>query len=75
MTVSLHPTVYSGGLDLNHMANANQYDRSNFILEFTRLLGRMLSFCVPTIAIVSGHAIAGGCMFIFAQDFRFARAE
>lgn len=44
-------------------------------MSFIRLLGRVLSLCVPTIALVNGHAIAGGCMLMFAHDWRFGRAE
>lgn len=35
----------------------------------------MISLCVPTVAVVNGHAIAGGCMFMFAHDYRYGRAE
>jgi len=51
------------------------YDRSNFVLAFIRLLGRILTLCVPTIALVNGHAIAGGCMLMFTHDWRYGRAE
>jgi hypothetical protein len=47
----------------------------NFILEFIRLLGRLLGFCLPTISLVNGHAIAGGCMLAFAHDWRIGRSE
>lgn len=53
----------------------NIFDRNNFVLEFIRLLGRLLRYPVPTIALVNGHAVAGGCMFMFAHDWRIARAE
>lgn len=53
----------------------NIFDRNNFVLEFIRLLGRLLRFPVPTIALVNGHAIAGGCMLMFAHDYRISRAE
>lgn len=38
----------------------NIFDRNNFILEFIRLLGRLLRYTVPTIALVNGHAVACG---------------
>ncbi|CAK66631.1 unnamed protein product (macronuclear) [Paramecium tetraurelia] len=75
ITTSFHPTVFSGGLDLNVTGNMNIFDRNNFVLEFIRLLGRLLRYPVPTIALVNGHAVAGGCMFMFAHDWRIARAE
>lgn len=51
------------------------YDRYNFILEYIRLLGRILGLPIPTVGLINGHAVAGGCMFAFAQDWRICRAE
>lgn len=53
----------------------NIYDRNNFVLEFIRLLGRFLRLSIPSIALVNGHAVAGGCMLMFAHDWRISRAE
>lgn len=75
ITTSFHASIFSAGLDLNFLAPLNNFDKTNFILEFIRLLGRFLSLSVPSIALVNGHAVAGGCMLMFAHDWRFARAE
>ena len=32
-------------------------------------MGRITALSVPTIAMVSGAAVAGGCMFAFAHDY------
>jgi enoyl-CoA hydratase len=53
----------------------NTHDQTNFILEFMRLLGRMLRLNVPTIAMLNGHAIAGGCMLALSCDWRTSRSE
>lgn len=39
-----------------------------FILEFIALFGRVAVLNIPTICVVKGAAIAGGCMFSFAHD-------
>jgi len=39
------------------------------VLEFISLLGRISVLPFPTIALVKGAAIAGGCMFSFAHDY------
>ena len=41
------------------------------VTYFIRLLGRMQIFPCPTIAMISGHAFAGGCMFAMAHDYRY----
>jgi enoyl-CoA hydratase len=84
IVTSLHPNIFSGGLDLNFLLVLNYfsikkplstYDHSNFILEFIRLLGRMLRLNVPSIAMLNGHAIAGGCMLALSCDWRTSRSE
>ena len=52
------------------MQASDKYEIHNFLLEMIRLLGRMAVFPVPTIALVTGHAFAGGCMFALAHDYR-----
>ena len=36
--------------------------------ELCQLLGRIAGLSVPTISLVKGPAIAGGCIFAFAFD-------
>jgi enoyl-CoA hydratase/carnithine racemase len=60
--------MYSGGLDLRYATNLPHPSQKYFVLEFIALLGRMSVFTIPTIALVKGAAIAGGCMFSFAHD-------
>ena len=44
-------------------------DQKFTVLECTNLMGRITALSVPTIALVSGAAVAGGCMFAFAHDY------
>src|SRR5262249_6939422 len=41
------------------------------MLDFGRTMLRVFTFPVPTIAAVTGHAIAGGAMLMFACDLRW----
>ena len=45
------------------------------LVEMNILLGRMLMFPMPTIAVVSGHAYAGGLFFALAHDVRIKNAD
>ncbi|KAJ2003967.1 hypothetical protein GGI04_001159 [Coemansia thaxteri] len=46
-----------------------------FYLPFMRMLARLLTYRVPTVAAINGHAFAGGCMFALAHDYRVMRAD
>jgi Delta3-Delta2-enoyl-CoA isomerase len=41
-------------------------------LETVNLLGRIAVFPAVTVAMVTGGAVAGGCMFAFAHDYIYA---
>jgi len=74
ITTSSSPKYYSTGLDvpwIGKLPHVN--DVQNFLLEFQRLIGRVLVFPVPTIAVLNGHAFAGGCMLAMAHDYRIMR--
>jgi len=74
ITTSSTSRIYSTGFDLASLSKfTNKNDIDNFILEYQRLIGRILCFPVPTIAAINGHAFAGGCMFAMAHDYRIMR--
>lgn len=50
-------------------------DIHNFLLEVIRLFGRMTAFPMPTVAILNGHAFAGGCMFALSHDYRIMNSK
>jgi enoyl-CoA hydratase/carnithine racemase len=65
---------YSNGLDLDWLsAHADAYQE--YIASVQRLLARVLSLPVITVAAVQGHAFAAGAMFSLAHDFRVMRAD
>ncbi len=65
---------YSTGLDLDWLiANG---DRADWYVEAVQtLLARILTFSLPTVAAVNGHAFGAGAMFAIAHDFRIMRAD
>ncbi|KAI8063752.1 ClpP/crotonase-like domain-containing protein [Gongronella butleri] len=62
--------IFSNGLELVYAA---QYPP--FMDMYLAVLKKMLTFCIPTIAALNGHAFAGGCLFAFAHDYRVMRAD
>ncbi|KAH7039828.1 ClpP/crotonase-like domain-containing protein [Microdochium trichocladiopsis] len=66
VTTSAIPKFYSNGLDL---ALASSMDRF-FENHLYKLLSRFISYPMPTIALVNGHAFAGGFMLAMHHDYR-----
>ncbi len=66
---------YSNGLDLAWLAGEGSTERPSFIAAVSRLYARFLTFPVPTVAAINGHAFAAGLMMALAHDFRIMRAD
>jgi len=71
ITISTSPKIWSNGLDLDWMSSVGGDRGMELVADFIRLFGRMLVFPCPTIACITGHAFAGGCMFAMSHDYRF----
>ncbi|KAG1073319.1 hypothetical protein G6F42_025824 [Rhizopus arrhizus] len=42
---------------------------------YLTVLRRLVTFCIPTVAAINGHAFAGGCMLALAHDYRVMRSD
>eukprot|EP01095_Lingulamoeba_sp_RSL-Kostka_P010717 TRINITY_DN3914_c0_g1_i2.p1 TRINITY_DN3914_c0_g1~~TRINITY_DN3914_c0_g1_i2.p1 ORF type:complete len:238 (-),score=56.14 TRINITY_DN3914_c0_g1_i2:35-748(-) len=65
---------FSNGFDLPRFEKFPE-ERPVFISDFISLVCRLLTFPVPSIAAINGHAFAGGCMLSLAHDFRIMRND
>src|SRR5437016_5015568 len=65
---------FSAGLDLKLMPTLAPDELQRMLLSFGRTMLRVFTFPIPTVAALSGHAIAGGAMLAFACDLRYAAA-
>lgn len=66
ITTSSSPKFYSNGLDLSQVAETPDF----FPGRFYPLLARVLTFPMPTIALLNGHAFAGGLILAMHHDYR-----
>ncbi|XP_013387858.1 enoyl-CoA delta isomerase 3-like [Lingula anatina] len=64
---------YSNGLDLEWLGGSGAKDREAFMSAFNALCVRILTFPMPTIAALNGHAFAGGAMLALCHDYRVMR--
>ncbi|MEV6223672.1 enoyl-CoA hydratase-related protein [Nocardia fluminea] len=65
---------YSNGLDLDWlMANGDRAEW--YVGRVQELFARILTFPLPTIAAVNGHAFGAGAMLAIAHDYRVMRED
>jgi len=71
--------IWSNGIDLDWLLPAVEKEgpalRNRFLAEMFGLMRRVLTYPMPTIAAITGHAFAGGAFLAFAHDFRFMRSD
>jgi len=67
VTTSGIQKFYSNGLDLTHAAETDGY----WALLYS-VWARFLTYPMPTVAWMNGHAFAGGLMLAMAHDYRLA---
>jgi enoyl-CoA hydratase len=66
------PRFFSGGLDLKLLPTLSPAELRDLSETFARTLLRIHALPIPTLACVTGHAVAGGAVLAFACDARFA---
>ncbi|KAI1004004.1 hypothetical protein K3495_g4210 [Podosphaera aphanis] len=66
VTTSGIPKFYSNGLDVYHSRETPRFFPDQLYAVFRRLL----TYPMPTVALVNGHAFAGGCMLAMYHDYR-----
>jgi Delta3-Delta2-enoyl-CoA isomerase len=66
---------FSNGLDLEWMTEAGEESTRLVVEQLQALFIRLLTFPVPVIAAVNGHAFAGGAMLALACDERVMRED
>lgn len=70
LVIAGRPGAFSAGLNLKVLPTLGAEDLRATMLAFGRTMLRVFTFPIPTVAAVTGHAIAGGAMLAFACDLR-----
>jgi enoyl-CoA hydratase/carnithine racemase len=66
---------YSNGFDLDFLGSLDRPARAAFMRRAQGALARLLTFRVPTVAAVNGHAFGIGAMLALAHDRRAMRRD
>ena len=66
---------YSNGFDIDYLGTLAGDDLASFMHETMRLLTRLLTFPVPTVAALNGHAFGIGALLALAHDRRVMRPD
>ncbi|HZP40622.1 MAG TPA: crotonase/enoyl-CoA hydratase family protein [Candidatus Binatia bacterium] len=64
--------VFSAGLNLKVLPTLPPDELRRTMIAFGRTMLRVFTFPIPTVAAVSGHAVAGGAILMLACDLRHA---
>lgn len=71
--------IWSNGLDVNWLLQEIQASgaqvTNSFMASVYTLIRRVLTFPMPTLACINGHAFGAGAFLALAHDFRFMRSE
>ena len=64
------PGYLSAGLDLKRLPGLDRGELRRVVLSYGRLMLRLFAYPKATIAVATGHALAGGCVMLSACDKR-----
>lgn len=63
-------SIFSAGVDLYRLVEGGTAYAERFVPALSRTLLDLFAFPKPLIVAANGHAIAGGCIFTLAADYR-----
>jgi len=67
--------VFSAGLDLDEVAQLDVPRARRLLEALESTVEALFTYPAPTVALVNGHAIAGGCVLVLCCDHRVATAD
>ncbi|MBT3331841.1 MAG: enoyl-CoA hydratase [Rhodospirillaceae bacterium] len=78
VTASSNPKFFSNGLDIDWRrgeGDGEGGDKSVFAKEFMAMMGKLITFPVPTVCAINGHGFGAGFMAALCHDVRMMRAD
>ncbi len=71
VVASSNEKFFSIGFDIPNLFGLSQTEFGKFYETFNRFALSLYTFPKPTIAAITGHAVAGGCILALCCDYRF----
>jgi enoyl-CoA hydratase/carnithine racemase len=68
-------SAFSSGLDLDELRSAAPSDVERIVTAIERTAKKLFLHPAPTVALVNGHAVAGGCLLAQCCDVRIGAAD
>ena len=65
--------IFSPGLDLQELAVLDREAMERFMRRFSAAVLTLYTFPKPVVAVLHGHALAGGCVLALCADWRVLR--
>ena len=66
---------FSQGLDLEYLMTLERAEFVQFVENTMVMIGRLLSFPIPVVSIINGHAFGLGAMIALGSDYRVMRND
>jgi len=66
---------FSQGLDLKFLMTLEPADSLQFVENTMVMIGRLLSFPIPVVSLINGHAFGLGAMLALGSDYRVMRSD
>ncbi|MEZ4224478.1 MAG: enoyl-CoA hydratase/isomerase family protein [Polyangiaceae bacterium] len=67
--------AFSAGLNLKEVRAFDANSAATFLRELAQLVLDLFHYPGPTVALINGHAIAGGCVLALCADYRVMRSD
>jgi enoyl-CoA hydratase len=67
-------SIFSAGVDLFRLVEGGREYAERFVPALSRMLLELFALPKPLVVAANGHAIAGGCIFTLAGDYRLMAA-
>jgi len=65
--------IFCPGLDLQELVELDRDEMERFMRRFSAAVLTLYTFPKPVVAVLHGHALAGGCVLALAADWRVLR--
>ncbi|XP_048129480.1 enoyl-CoA delta isomerase 2, peroxisomal-like [Rhodamnia argentea] len=66
---------FSDGMDVSNLRCTDRESAIGYLMSFQKLVGKLLTFHLPTMAVIRGHAVGAGCIFALAHDYRLMSSD